>query len=72
MVDVYDWLKDMGLEKYFLLFMQQEMFLDECRELTAHVLEKLGVTVAGHKVKMLKAAEKLRGSHTSNKPLTLL
>ena len=60
-IDLNDWLKQMELEQYFQSFLKQEMFLDECRELDENVLEKLGVTVTGHKLRILKAAEKLIG-----------
>eukprot|EP01117_Protostelium_nocturnum_P012712 TRINITY_DN4691_c0_g1_i3.p1 TRINITY_DN4691_c0_g1~~TRINITY_DN4691_c0_g1_i3.p1 ORF type:complete len:937 (-),score=335.21 TRINITY_DN4691_c0_g1_i3:142-2952(-) len=55
-----NWLKELGMEKYFTLFVQEEMFLEECESIDDSVLDRLGITVSGQRLKMSKAVLDLK------------
>ena len=55
MTDIRQWLEDLGLGQYVDTFEHNEMDIDLVRDLGDEALEKLGVSVMGHRVKMLRA-----------------
>ncbi|PRP81431.1 ankyrin repeat-containing protein [Planoprotostelium fungivorum] len=54
-----DWLKNMELEKFFPLFVSEEMFLEECEYIDDSVLDRLNITSTGNRIKILRAAAQL-------------
>jgi hypothetical protein len=67
--DLLDWLVSIGMEQHFLLFVREEMFLEECEGVKASDLERMGIEAQGHRIKILKACQKLaakkKGDHIS-------
>jgi class 3 adenylate cyclase/predicted ATPase len=55
MSDIREWLEELGLDQYVEAFEQNEVDIDLVRDLGDEALEKLGVSVMGHRVKMLRA-----------------
>jgi hypothetical protein len=59
--EVFEWLDNIGgLEQYKQTFMQQEITKDLIPKLEEKDLDRMGVTTAGHRVKLLKAVKQLR------------
>src|SRR5215469_18605410 len=54
-VDIADWLRGLGLERYEQAFRENEIDLRVLPELTADDLKELGVTAIGHRRLLLKA-----------------
>jgi class 3 adenylate cyclase len=59
-VDVGDWLRDLGLERYEQAFRDNDIDADLLPELTADDLTGLGITSVGHRRKLLAAIAALR------------
>ncbi len=55
------WLRELGLERYAQAFRDNEIDADILPTLTAEDLKDLGVTVVGHRRKLLNAIDALRG-----------
>lgn len=55
-LEIIQWLKEIDLEQYTHLFLKEELYKDTLSELSDALLEKLGVSVAGHRMKILKAS----------------
>ncbi|MDP6951294.1 MAG: SAM domain-containing protein [Alphaproteobacteria bacterium] len=55
MSDIRAWLDGLGLAAYAEAFEENEITLDFARDLTDTDLEKLGVTVMGHRKALLRA-----------------
>src|ERR1700756_3177134 len=60
-MDIADWLKGLGLQQYELSFRENDIDADVLPGLTSEDLKDLGVTVVGHRRKLLMAAAALRG-----------
>jgi class 3 adenylate cyclase/predicted ATPase len=60
-VDIEGWLRELGLERYAQAFRDNEIDADILPTLTAEDLKDLGVTVVGHRRKLLNAIDALRG-----------
>ncbi len=58
-MDVADWLRGLGLERYEAAFRENDVDTDVLRDLTAEDLEALGVVTVGHRRRMLVAIAKL-------------
>ncbi|MEO0999468.1 MAG: AAA family ATPase [Pseudomonadota bacterium] len=56
MSPIRDWLEALGLSRYAETFEENEIDLDLLGELDHDALKELGVTVLGHRLKILKAA----------------
>ena len=63
-MDVADWLRALGLERYEAAFRENDVSAEELCHLTAEDLKELGVTAVGHRRRLLVAIAKL----TSNGP----
>jgi class 3 adenylate cyclase len=61
-MEVGDWLRRLGLGQYEVAFREKEVDGEVLRNLTADDLEDLGVTLVGHRRKILAAIGKLSGS----------
>ena len=58
-LDIGEWLRGIGLEQYEAAFRDNEIDGDILRTLTADDLKDLGVTIVGHRRKMLTAISEL-------------
>ena len=54
-VDVLAWLRELGLERYEQAFRENEIAADILPKLTADDLKDIGVTIVGHRRKLLEA-----------------
>ncbi len=59
-MDVADWLRALGLERYEAAFHENDVDAEDLRHLTAEDLEGLGVAAIGHRRRLLVAIAKLR------------
>ncbi len=60
-MDVTDWLRSLGLERYAAAFRENEVSADLLAKLTAQDLRDLGVAAVGHRRRLLEAIAVLRG-----------
>ena len=60
-MDVADWLRELGLERYEATFRENDVNAEVLRDLTAEDLEELGVGTIGHRRRLLVAIAKLNG-----------
>ena len=60
-MDIDAWLRGLGLEQYALAFRDNAVDGEVLRELTADDLKDLGVTLVGHRRKLVAAIAALRG-----------
>eukprot|EP01132_Coremiostelium_polycephalum_P005348 gene5348-6671_t len=63
--DLYQWLQDNGLEQYKEAFVKEEMFKDVLGEINEKILDKMGITAAGHRLRILKVTSLLKDSQQS-------
>jgi SAM domain (Sterile alpha motif) len=54
-VDILAWLRELGLERYEQAFRENEVAAEILPELTADDLKDIGVTIVGHRRKLLEA-----------------
>ena len=54
-MDILAWLRELGLERYEQAFQQNEIAADILPKLTADDLKDIGVTIVGHRRKLLEA-----------------
>ena len=59
-MDVADWLRTLGLERYEAAFRENGVSAEILRDLTADDLKDLGVTSIGHRRQLLVAIDQLR------------
>eukprot|EP01116_Phalansterium_solitarium_P012847 TRINITY_DN2951_c0_g2_i2.p1 TRINITY_DN2951_c0_g2~~TRINITY_DN2951_c0_g2_i2.p1 ORF type:complete len:507 (-),score=184.52 TRINITY_DN2951_c0_g2_i2:83-1603(-) len=59
--DTNQWLKDIELEQYAPSFIKEELYKEVLPDVTEKDLDRIGVTVAGHRVKIMKAIKSLKG-----------
>ena len=57
--ELQNWLRELGVEQYFQLFVKEELFLEECEALNDGVLDHLGITSTGHRMRILKGVQNL-------------
>ena len=69
-MDVADWLRSLGLERYEQAFRDNEIDGDLLPNLTADDLKHLGVALVGHRRRLLDAIAALRGGIEANQPAT--
>src|SRR5215472_8215864 len=67
-MDVSDWLRKLGLERYDAAFRDHEIDWEALPKLTAEDLKDLGVVLGGHRRKLLKAIAALRGEPAAAAP----
>ncbi|KAK5575400.1 hypothetical protein RB653_010660 [Dictyostelium firmibasis] len=67
--DLFDWLQKHGFEQYKDAFLKEEMFLDELSEMNEDILNKMGITSAGTRLRILKETSNLANEQTK-KPKT--
>jgi class 3 adenylate cyclase/tetratricopeptide (TPR) repeat protein len=60
LMDIAEWLRDLGLERYEAAFRENEIDWAVLPELTADDLKDIGVTAVGHRRKLLAAIAALR------------
>jgi SAM domain (Sterile alpha motif) len=58
-VDVGAWLRELGLERYQQAFRENEIDAEVLPKLTADDLKDMGVTIVGHRRKLLEAISAL-------------
>ena len=68
-MDVDAWLRGLGLERYEQTFRDNEIDAAVLPRLTADDLKDMGVTVVGHRRRLLDAIAALRGAEASPAPL---
>ena len=59
-VDVAEWLRNLGLERYVSVFQENDVNADVLCHLTAEDLKELGVATVGHRRQLLRAVAELR------------
>jgi class 3 adenylate cyclase len=59
-MDVADWLRSLGLEQYESAFRENAIDAEVLRDLTAEDLRELGVSLIGHRRRLLRAIADLR------------
>jgi class 3 adenylate cyclase/tetratricopeptide (TPR) repeat protein len=64
-MDVADWLRTLGLERYEAAFRENEISNDLLHQLTAEDLKELGVAAVGHRRRLLAAIAALRSEGPS-------
>ena len=64
-MDVADWLRGLGLERYEATFRENDVDAELLPTLTADDLKDLGVTSLGHRRRLLQAIAKLRDDAAS-------
>jgi class 3 adenylate cyclase/tetratricopeptide (TPR) repeat protein len=62
MADVADWLQQIGLAQYARLFAEHEISTEVLPHLTVEDLKDLGITLVGHRRRLLVAIEAFRGA----------
>jgi class 3 adenylate cyclase len=71
-MDVADWLRGLGLERYEAAFRENDVGVDLLPSLTAEDLKDLGVTPVGHRRRLLEAIAALRaGSVSGGAPIEM-
>src|SRR5262249_40804616 len=68
-MDLGGWLRQLGLEHYEAAFRENKIHDMVLPSLTAEDLRGLGVSLAGHRVKLLNATAALRGEAAAPTPL---
>jgi class 3 adenylate cyclase/predicted ATPase len=68
-MDIEDWLRSLGLERYEVAFRENEIDDTILPRLTAEDLKELGVGPVGHRRKLLDAIATLRADANANAPL---
>jgi ankyrin repeat protein len=58
--DVYDWLLSLGLEQYWKVFVREEISKDLLPDLNEQILDSMGITSAGHRIKILKNCKQMK------------
>ncbi|EGG23797.1 ankyrin repeat-containing protein [Cavenderia fasciculata] len=53
--ELYEWLKEQGLQDYKEYFVKEQIFKDLLGDINEKILEKMGITTAGQKIRILKA-----------------
>ena len=69
-VDIAAWLRDLGLEQYKQAFCDNAIDAAVLPELTAEDLKDMGVSLVGHRRKLLAAIAALRREDSSQYPTT--
>jgi class 3 adenylate cyclase/tetratricopeptide (TPR) repeat protein len=64
-IDVADWLNQLGLSQYQSAFAEHEIDAEVLPQLTAEDLKELGVSLLGHRRKLLTAIDELRARRSS-------
>src|SRR6516162_1156885 len=64
-MDIAEWLRGLGLERYAVAFRDNEIDWEALPKLTAEDLQDLGVVLGGHRRKLLEAIATLRGDVAS-------
>jgi class 3 adenylate cyclase/tetratricopeptide (TPR) repeat protein len=67
-MDVIDWLRSLGLERYEVAFRENEIDETVLPSLTVEDLKDLGVGIVGHRRKLLDAISTLRTNATAKDP----
>ena len=67
-MDIGDWLRSFGLERYEAAFRENEIDQTVLASLTAEDLKDLGVSIVGHRRKLLDAITALRSDATAKDP----
>jgi class 3 adenylate cyclase len=65
-MDVADWLRALGLERYEATFRENDVSAEVLCDLTAEDLDGLGVVTIGHRRRLLVAIAKLNGQPTTD------
>ncbi|EFA82228.1 ankyrin repeat-containing protein [Heterostelium album PN500] len=66
--DLFAWLVENGIEQYKMAFVQEEMFIDVLGDMNESILDKMKITAAGHRLKILKATALLKEQHPDTPP----
>ena len=65
-MDVADWLRALGLERYEAAFQENDVSGEVLCDLTAEDLEGLGVSAIGHRRRLLVAIARLNGQRSTD------
>src|SRR3984885_126695 len=65
-MDVVDWLRTLGLERYEAAFRENDVDAELLPTLTADDLKEIGVTSFGHRRRLLEAIAKLNEQRTTD------
>jgi class 3 adenylate cyclase len=69
-MDIGDWLRSLGLERYQAAFRENEITEKVLPNLTAEDLKDLGVGIVGHRRTLLDALAALRADEGAKQPIT--
>ncbi|KYQ99908.1 ankyrin repeat-containing protein [Tieghemostelium lacteum] len=58
--DLFIWLQENGIEAYKDNFVKEEMFMDELGEINEKILDKMGITATGNRLRILKVTAPYR------------
>ncbi|EAL68440.1 ankyrin repeat-containing protein [Dictyostelium discoideum AX4] len=58
--DIFNWLKSIDLEQYWLNFVKEEIFMDLLLDIDERTLDSLGITYSGHRLKIIRNCRILR------------
>ncbi|EFA78151.1 ankyrin repeat-containing protein [Heterostelium album PN500] len=58
--DVYNWLRSIELEQYWLNFVKEEIFMDLLPDVDEKTLDSLKITFSGHRLKIIKNCRLLK------------
>lgn len=62
--DIYDWLLSLDLEQYWKVFVREEISKDILADLNESILDSMGITSAGHRIKILKNCKLIKETST--------
>ena len=65
-----DWLHELGLETYIKTFAREELYLDVITDVDEKILDRMGITSTGHRIKLIKAIKQLKGKSDTTWQLT--
>lgn len=65
--ELYDWLDEIDMERYYTSFLREELYKDLLPDLDDKLLDKIGSIPTGHRLKILKAAKALKEEVEKNR-----
>jgi len=70
--DIYNWLKTIGLEDFWLNFVKEEIFMDLLPDIDEKTLDSLGITSSGHRLKIIKHCRLLKEQLANQPPSSIV
>ncbi|KYQ90612.1 ankyrin repeat-containing protein [Tieghemostelium lacteum] len=59
--EITDWLNNLQLESLVGIFLQNELYLDVVPDIDDSTLDRLNITITGHRTKLMRAVKRLKG-----------